>query len=85
MKTLYTMNDYVFFKLTDVGKKIWEEENKELKEKYPQYGWELPYFEGEWLKEQLWCLFRRFGEYANAGSDLCITEITFENPIKEKK
>jgi len=81
----YTMNDDLYFKLTDVGKRIWEEEIERIKTLLPGHDWQIPYVEDEWVKEQLWELFKLFGKHVNNGFDLCITDLTFEKPIKEKQ
>ena len=74
------MNDYVYFKLTPVGIKIWEDKNRKLEEEFPIYELSIPYMKNEWVREQLWELFQLFGHYASAGSDVCIHSVTFECP-----
>jgi len=81
MKT-YNMNDTVYFKLTEKGKEIWEEDNKRMKILVPSIDWKIKYYDGEWVKNQLWGLFQMFGEHVVCGADCYITDITFDDPLK---
>ena len=82
---IYGMNDTVYYKLTPKGKEIWENRNKELKEKIPSMVWKINYYFEDWIKEELWCCFERFGKYAYNGGEITIYDITFDDPLKEAK
>ena len=83
MKT-YSMNDSVYFKLTERGLEFLIEQNKELKKMHPQLGWHIRYYKDDWMRGQLWALFRRFGSEMEAGRDCFISEITFNDPNFEE-
>jgi len=80
----YTMNDHVYFKLTEKGKKIWEEDNRRMKKRVPSINWQIRYYHGEWIREPLWYVFKKFGKYIEAGADTCIFDITFKKPMEVK-
>jgi len=84
MKT-YSMNDYVYYKLTPKGKEIWENINKELKKQIPSQNWKINYYFDDWIKEQLWCCFDRFGKNVYNGCEITIYDITFDDPLIEKE
>jgi len=82
MKT-YCMNDAVYYKLTPKGKEIWENKNKKLKKKHPTRVWKINYYFEDWIADQLWCCFNRFGGQSGWGGDPLIYDITFDDPLKE--
>ena len=84
MKT-YSFNDTVYYKLTPKGKEILENKNKELKKQIPSRVWIIDYYFEDWIKDQLWCCFDRFGKNAYNGGEITIYDITFDDPLKEKK
>ena len=83
MKT-YSMNDYIYFKLTPKGKEIWDAHNAKMNKLNPGIGWSIPYIGGGWVKRQLWSIIGFFGSRIGAGSDIFIYDITFENPLEDK-
>jgi len=80
---LYSMNHRVYYKLTEKGKEIWEENNRFLNERVPSYHFCINYIGNDWVADTLWSCFERFGNYISAGTDVCIYDITFENPLEE--
>jgi hypothetical protein len=79
MKT-YSMNDTVYFKLTPKGKEIVEGKYKCIGKQY-----QIEYYSGEWVRDQLWCVFQLFGPHVWMGSnDILITDITFDNPLEKE-
>jgi hypothetical protein len=75
MKT-YSMNDIFYYKLTPKGKEIMENRfEKSLGGKY-----KIEYYSGEWIKDQIWCVFQLFGGQTTWGGDVLIYDITFDDP-----
>jgi hypothetical protein len=81
----FSMNCNVYFKLTEKGKEIWDNENAKLNKEFLHHSWEIEYHHEDWVKDQLWCVFNRFGQFCSNGMDLCIYDITFYDPAKNNK
>jgi len=86
MKT-YGMNDAVYYKLTPKGKEIWEKWEKEFSKMLPnvKLNCHVTYYYKDWVKDQLWCCFERFGKHTGLGKEAAVYDITFDDPLKEAK
>lgn len=85
MKT-HTMNDCIYFKLTETGHRILNENAEKFHRDFPhidmKYKWEP--WKGEWYKEQLHKIFKEFGAISFNGRLLPVTDLTFEEPAMEE-
>lgn len=82
----YSMNDEIYFRLTDAGRKILHEQATEFHRNHPEvdikYSW-VP-FKGDVYREQLWAVVVAFGNYIGSGNILPIFDISFTDPTVEE-
>jgi hypothetical protein len=84
MKT-YSLNDCVYFKLTEAGHRVLRELSTAFHRDYPHI--DIRYrpepFRGEWYKNQMHWILSTFGGHSLVGGLLPITDLTFEEPPDE--
>ena len=72
----FNINDYVWVKLTDVGRKLLKEQHEKLNKLMESYGggpypsYRPPIEIDGWSKWQMWDLFQRLGKHLQMGFDL---------------
>jgi hypothetical protein len=78
----YSLNDDVYFKLTESGRKILQEQATAFHRERPNV--DIRYspepFRGEWYKQQAHWILRTFGGRSFVGALLPVSDLTFEEP-----
>jgi len=81
MKT-YSLNDYIYFKLTESGHIELNRQAEEFHRTTPQA--DIQYKPHEWrkgwYKQQAWWLLQHFGGTSFCGQLLPVSDLTFEEP-----
>jgi hypothetical protein len=79
---IYTLNDYVYFKMTNTGHRIEQRKAKEFHKENPEIDirYSLEPYKGDWYRTQMHDLFRHFGDRTYVGQLLPIKDLTFEEP-----
>lgn len=82
----YSMNDYIYFKLTESGQRILDKMAEKFHRENPKMDikWGPDPWRGDWYKEQLWQLFQWFGGTSYCGGTLAAYDLTFVEPPEEK-
>jgi hypothetical protein len=85
MSKIYSLNDYIYFRITDVGMDALDKQSEEFHREYPcidiQYKPE-PY-KGDWYKERLRWILEHFGDQRFCRTLLPIIDLTFDDPTNE--
>ena len=81
---LFSMNDEIFFKISQHGHNILDKEAEEFHRENPQVDIVVKWrpYKGEWYKQQLWNLFSSFGSESFNGSSLPVYDLTFIDPTE---
>jgi hypothetical protein len=84
MKT-YSLNDTIYFKLTEAGHKELNRQAEEFHLRSPEC--DIKYkpdsWRGDWYRQQAWWLLQHFGGSSYCGVMLPIYDLTFEEPPEE--
>jgi hypothetical protein len=86
MSDTFNLNDFVWVRLTDVGRAVIKEDDKRWAQRIPSYGGSLPRVQKEeaendgWSRWQLWSLMQQFGSEVHLG---CVPP--FETTIRLKQ
>ena len=85
MKT-YSLNDMVYFKLTESGHEILRKNAEQFHRDYPKT--DIQYrpdpFRDDWYRNQLHWILSEFGGRCMAGQLLPISDLTFEDPFEAR-
>jgi len=89
----YSLNDTVYFRITDAGNKIMRDKalefhtrnpNIDIQFRFNRYLWD-PRIKDFWYRQQLHAVFDMFGGDNLLGTELPIKDICFEDPTKDLK
>ena len=84
MKT-FSLNDTVYFKLTESGRKILQESATAFHRANPQV--DIRYapepYKGDWYRNQLHWILSEFGGRSLVGTILPVTDLTFDDPAPD--
>jgi len=77
---VHSLNDYIYFRLTETGETILKKWYSKLRKECPPYVGGISYYCNDWLQWQLWEVMQVFGPQLFCGKLPPITDITFDDP-----
>jgi hypothetical protein len=83
----HSLNDTIYFKLSESGKRILGEKATSFHSANPQFDFKYAPdpWRGDWYKSQVHWILSEFGDRHYVGSVLPVFDLTFEEPTEDMK